>query len=154
MNIRQIHANDIGQLIRLRFDFTAEFKEVDPDLMESFREKCSTFFEEMLEGNRWVGWVAEVDKRIVSHVFVQIIDTIPRPGRKKSPFGYVTNVYTIPEYRSRGIGSLVMKEVHRWAREKGLTFLVVWPSELSVEFYERHGFHRAEEVMEHHLSTW
>jgi GNAT superfamily N-acetyltransferase len=151
--IRPFDKKDINQLIKMRFDFTAEYKELDQDLFESFSEECRLFFEEMFLSNRWVAWVAEVDDRIVSHVFVEIIDTIPRPGRKNSPYGYVTNVYTTPEYRSMGIGSKIMEEVNRWANENELTFLMVWPSETSVDFYERHGFSKAKEVMENHLKN-
>ncbi|SDE43936.1 Ribosomal protein S18 acetylase RimI [Paenibacillus sp. UNCCL117] len=151
MIIRQSNRNDMDQLIKMRYDFTAEFKELEPNLYESFSVECRLFFEEMFESDRWTVWVAEIEGKIVSHVFVEIIDTIPRPGRSKSPYGYVTNVYTIPEYRSKGFGSKIMTEVNHWAKENGLTFLTVWPSETSVEFYERHGFRRAEEVMENHF---
>jgi GNAT superfamily N-acetyltransferase len=152
--IRQMDYHDINQLIQMRYDFTAEYKELEAGLFEAFSEECRAFFEEMLHSNRWVAWVADVDGRIVSHIFVQIIDTIPRPGRDKSPYGYVTNVYTIPEYRSKGIGSKIIREVKQWAKSNGLTFLMVWPSEASVEFYERFGFRHAKEVMENHFDDF
>jgi GNAT superfamily N-acetyltransferase len=137
----------------MRYDFSMEDKKPNHELFDSFYDECRLFFEEMYESKRWTVWVAEVESSIVSHVFLEIIDTVPRPGRKKSPFGYVTNVYTIPEYRSKGIGSKIMVEINRWAKENGLTFLMVWPSETSVDFYERHGFKQAAEVMENHLKA-
>jgi GNAT superfamily N-acetyltransferase len=99
----------------------------------------------------WVVWVAELEGKLVSHIFIQIIDTVPRPGRSYSPYGYVTNVYTIPEHRSKGIGSMIMEQINHWSKENNLTFLMVCPSETSVEFYERHGFARTIEVMENQL---
>jgi GNAT superfamily N-acetyltransferase len=149
--IRQYTIDDVPQLIRMRFDFTAESKEIDPNLYEPFYVECKSFFEEIIDSGRWKIWVAEVDGEIVSHIFVEIIDTVPRPGRKKSPFGYMTNVYTVPGFRSRGIGGMIIEEINAWAKENGLTFLMVWPSEQSVDFYGRHGFKRAEEAMENHL---
>lgn len=139
MIIRQSNKNDINQLIKMRFEFTAEYKELENDLFES---------------KKWFVCVAEVEGKIVSHVFVEIIDTIPRPGRVRSPFGYVTNVYTVPEYRSKGIGSMIMEKINCLAKDSGLTFIMVWPSETSVKFYEKHGFKRAEEVMENHLDSF
>jgi GNAT superfamily N-acetyltransferase len=149
--IRQYSVKDIPHLIRMRFDFTAESYEIDPSLYESFHTECLGFFDEIQESGRWKIWVAEIDENIVSHVYVELIDTVPRPGRKKSPWGYMTNVYTVPDYRSKGIGGKIMDEINAWARENGLTFLMVWPSESSVDFYSRYGFKRAEEVMENHL---
>src|SRR5690606_29893787 len=149
--IRASNRNDIDQLIKLRYDFTAEYKAVDPGVYEAFSHECREFFENMFASNQWMVWVAEIEGRIIAHVFLQIIETIPRPGRQRSPYGYVTNVYTIPEYRSQGFGSRIMEELNRWAQQNQLTFLMVWPSETRVDFYERHGFEKALEVMENHL---
>ena len=151
MNIRQYEDNDIPRLIQMRFDFTAETKEIDPALFEPFRQECIQFFQEIQDSERWHIWVAEVEGEVVSHVFVQMIDTVPRPGRVKSPWAYVTNVYTVPAYRAQGIGGAVMDEVNKWAKETGITFLLVWPSETSAAFYARYGFERAEEAMANHL---
>lgn len=149
--VRQYTPEDIPDLIKMRFDFTAEEKEVDSSQYEPFYKECLEFFNEIEQSHRWKIWVAEIDTKIVSHVYVEVIDTVPRPGRKKSPWGYVTNVYTIPGYRAKGIGGKIMDTINGWAKEYGLTFLMVWPSEASVEFYRRFGFERAEEAMENHF---
>lgn len=141
----------MSQLIKMRYDFSMEGKEKQPELYKSFYEECALFFEEMYASNRWIVWVAEVEDQIASHVFIELVDTVPRPGRKKTPFGYVTNVYTVPAYRSQGIGGKIMEEVNCWAKENGLSFIMVWPSDSSVQFYERYGFNRATEVMENHF---
>ncbi|WP_010275381.1 GNAT family N-acetyltransferase [Paenibacillus senegalensis] len=153
MIIRQYTIEDIPQLIKMRFDFTAESKKITADLYEPFYTECLEFFDEIKASGRWRIWVAEVGGAIVSHIYVQIIDTVPRPGRRKSPWGYMTNVYTLPAYRSRGIGGRILEEINTWAKTYGLTFLTVWPSEESVEFYSRHGFERAGEAMENHLKS-
>ncbi|TLS52835.1 GNAT family N-acetyltransferase [Paenibacillus antri] len=142
---------DIPHLIKMRFDFTAESKEIDASLYEAFYQECLAFFEETKDTKRWYIWVAELEGELVSHIYVELIDTVPRPGRKKSPWGYVTNVYTVPEYRSQGIGGKIMDEIKQWAKENGVTFFIVWPSEASVDFYRRHGFEKAEEAMELHF---
>lgn len=151
MIIRQYAAKDIPALIKMRFDFSGETNAIEPDLYDQFHQECSDFFNEIQENGRWKIWVAEENGSIVSHVFVEIVDTVPRPGRKKSPWGYVTNVYTVPSHRSKGIGGELMEGIRCWARENGLTFLLVWPSETSVDFYGRHGFERALDVMENHV---
>jgi GNAT superfamily N-acetyltransferase len=149
--IRRFANSDIPQLIKMRFEFTAEYKDIDPDLYEPFYEECELFFRDIIDSDRWHIWVAEVDGKIVTHVFLEITDTVPRPGRKKSPFGYITNVYTIPNFRCKGIGGRVMEEINLWAKGHGLTFLMVWPSETSVDFYKTHGYDLSQEVMVNYL---
>ncbi|QGQ93816.1 GNAT family N-acetyltransferase [Paenibacillus psychroresistens] len=151
MQIRLATERDIDQLIRMRYDFTLEYApEINADY-EIFYLECKTFLEKAITGARWFIWVAEVDEKVVSHIYIQLIDKVPRPGRITYPFGYVTNVYTLPLFRSKGIGSQIIKSVERWAKEGNLEFLIVWPSMEGVPFYERNGYANAAEAMELHL---
>jgi GNAT superfamily N-acetyltransferase len=95
-------------------------------------------------------WVAEREGRLVSQIWVQVIHKVPRPGRFEghNRYGYVTNVYTEPDLRGQGIGGRLLERVVQWAREQRLEFLVVWPSEESVRFYERGGFHASPDALE------
>ncbi|WP_315971114.1 GNAT family N-acetyltransferase [Paenibacillus thiaminolyticus] len=65
---------------------------------------------------------------------------IPRPGRKTNPFTYMTNVYTLPEHRGKGLGSQMLRQIERWSRKNEFEFIIFWPSEWSIEFYERNGY--------------
>lgn len=78
MNIRLAEAKDIKQLIRMRWDFTIEYDESNKIEQTSF--------------NDFENW------KIVSHIYIELIQKIPRPGRITSPFAYMTNVYTIKEF--------------------------------------------------------
>jgi GNAT superfamily N-acetyltransferase len=93
-------------------------------------------------------WVAELDGLIVSHIYLEKIYKVPRPGRITHPFIYMTNVYTIPEYRGKGIGSKLIKEIEEWSRKQEFEFIIVWPSDWSVEFYQRNGYKHCSEPVE------
>jgi GNAT superfamily N-acetyltransferase len=81
-----------------------------------------------------------------SHIYIQRVAKIPKPGKVRDAFGYVTNVYTKPPYRGRGMGAALLQRVKDWAQADDLEFLVVWPSEASGRFYERAGFKSTEAV--------
>jgi GNAT superfamily N-acetyltransferase len=137
--VRRATVSDVGELAELRRAFTLE----DPDGSPARDDYESTFDRVVADGigsGRWVVWVAEHDGAIVSHAFVGLIDKIPRPTAGYPAIGYLTNVYTRPEVRGRGLGSLVLDAVTAWARESDVELLVVWPSEASIAHYERHGF--------------
>ena len=85
---------------------------------------------------------------IISQVFVHKVDMIPRPCKIDDRFGYITNDYTKPEYRNQGIGSKLLGEVIKWARNEDLELLIVYPSERAISFYERAGFRAENDVME------
>lgn len=133
--------NDLQQLAQMRWDFRMEGAEQTSDAERAeFVDKCAAFLRRGLIEKSWVYWVAEVDGKIVSHVFVQRITKVPKPGRISDEFGYLTNVYSRPQYRGKGVGFELLQRVCKWAREIELEFMIVWPSDSSREFYRRAGF--------------
>jgi GNAT superfamily N-acetyltransferase len=55
-------------------------------------------------------------------------------------WGYVGNVFVVPERRNDGIGRALMEEIVSWAASNGLAHLRLAPSPRSVTFYERLGY--------------
>jgi RimJ/RimL family protein N-acetyltransferase len=61
-----------------------------------------------------------------------VIDKIPGPIAEFPAIGYLTNVFTRPEFRGQGLVTRVLDAVTAWARDSDIELLVVWPSEASV----------------------
>lgn len=149
MDFRIATESDLDALAQMRWDFRLEESLGTPvHNRQSFLEACTAFLRQGLASRRWVYWVAVYEGTIVSHVFVQLIDKVPKPNRLDDGFGYVTNVYTRPAYRGQGIGSELMAHVIEWARAQDLECLHVGPSDASVRFYERAGFRWNKDLME------
>ncbi|GGA28984.1 GNAT family N-acetyltransferase [Psychrobacillus lasiicapitis] len=152
MKFRLADRKDFDQLIQMRWDFTLEdnktkiFTESD---LESFKSECRTFLESALISDTWFIWVAEEDAKIVSHIYIQLIEKVPRPGRITYPFAYMTNVYTVKESRKQGIGSKLITTINEWVSENNYEFIIVWPSDDSVDYYKRNGYVHCKEPMEY-----
>jgi len=152
VQVRLAERRDVDELIAMRRDFTYEdYAKPAADAQASYEEECRAFLLAAIEGERWKIFVAEAEGEVVSHMYVQLIEKVPRPGKVTRAFAYVTNVYTRPAYRGRGIGGQVQAALQRWAEAQALEFLLVWPSENSVAFYERHGFRPSAEALERHF---
>ncbi|MEH7238006.1 GNAT family N-acetyltransferase [Bacillus sp. JJ1562] len=150
MNIRLADAKDITQLIRMRWDFTIEFDESKKNAsFADFEKECQLFLEKALINDQWFIWVAEEDGKITSHIYIELIQKVPRPGRTTYPFAYMTNVYTVPEYRNTGIGSKVLSTINEWVKENNFEFVIVWPSEDSINYYKKNGYVICTEPMEY-----
>jgi GNAT superfamily N-acetyltransferase len=148
--IRMATLDDMDKLVQMRWDFSEEDNESGANF-EEFQLICRVFLVNALSGSDWKIWIAELDGEIVSHMYLQLIHKVPRPG--KSPdlyFGYVTNVYTRPSYRSKGFGTKIHQAMERWSKEHEVEFLILWPSTNSVDFYVRNEFARSEEALEKH----
>ncbi|MEI5908062.1 GNAT family N-acetyltransferase [Bacillus spongiae] len=150
MKFRLAEAKDIKQLIKMRWDNTIEFDESKKgESYEEFEIECQTFLESALNSKQWFIWVAEVENKIVSHIYIELIQKVPRPGKVTHPFAYMTNVYTIPEYRNGGVGSKVLSLINKWIKENNFEFVIVWPSDEAINYYKKNDYVHCTEPMEY-----
>jgi GNAT superfamily N-acetyltransferase len=146
---------DLTQLAELRWDFRMEGDDELPAVSKAmFVEACVSFLKRGMESSYHIYWLAEEGGEIASHIFIHKIDMVPRPCKIHDQFGYITNNYTRPIYRSKGIGSELMKRVIAWAKAEDLELLIVYPSERAVTFYRRAGFYSENDVMELRLREY
>lgn len=137
--IRMATESDVPALARLRREFTLEDGPIASPL-EDFDASFAEIVGAGVREGRWVVWLADIDGDIASQAFIGLIDKIPRPTAGSRWLGYLTNVYTVPAWRGRGLGGRVLEAVKAWAAQEDVELLVVWPSDESVSFYRRHGF--------------
>ncbi|CAG9608161.1 GNAT family N-acetyltransferase [Pseudoneobacillus rhizosphaerae] len=150
MKIRLAEAKDIEQLIKMRWDFTIEYDESKKnESFDDFERECHSFLENALKSNQWFIWVVEENGNIASHIYIELIQKVPRPGRITYPFAYMTNVYTVPEYRNKGVGSKLLSSINKWIKDNHYEFVIVWPSDEAINYYKKNGYVHSKEPMEY-----
>lgn len=137
--IKQAAFSDILQLASLRYQMLQEFNEASLP-QDVFMESCTRTMHQFLESGRWKSWIATNDSQIVGTLWLEQVDKIPSCKELNGCWGYVTNMYVIPEYRNQGIGTALLREAKDYAKEHGYELLIVWPSDESRVFYQREGF--------------
>lgn len=148
LQVRRAKPEDVPILARMRWDDTWENETTSAPDDAAFADGFNAFVSQALDSDDWAIWVAETHGSLVAHIYVHLVEMVPRPGHLVRRWGYVSGVYTIPEARNRGIGTRLLSAVVEWAKGEGQEFLLLWPSERSVPFYERAGFKLASEVRE------
>ena len=73
----------------------------------------------------------------VSTCRLKIVDANEGSGEK---IGKIERVATIPDYRSQGIGSLVIGEAEKWLKELGAKKVLINSRKAAVRFYEKLGY--------------
>lgn len=115
---------------------------IDHNTKNEFIKQCEFRLLQMEKKKSVIHFIAETSKNIIAALSIVKVMKIPSPNDMNSQWGYLTNVYTLPEYRNKGIGTALLSEACRWAKHEALELLVVWPSNKSYSFYERSGFRR------------
>ena len=149
MIIRFADAKDVDQLIQMRWDCIREFGFEESKNISSFsdfEQECYSFFEKAMPSGQWIVWVAEEAGKILSHLYIELIQKVPRPGRPTHPFAYLTRLYTVPEYRNMGIGSKMLNRINEWIKENQYEFVIVWPGGQSYTYTQDKNVHLLETI--------
>lgn len=106
------------------------------------------FVEFLINDRTYKIFVLEENGAIVSSMFVAMIPKVPKPNRNTESIAYLTNVYTLKEYRNKKRGAELLGYVKEYLRNQKCELIIVWPSDNSTGWYSRNGFCQENEVFE------
>lgn len=131
--------------------------DVPPHLFDEFCARASERLRERLTTGEYVGWLArakDAPEKIIAGAGVHLRSVLPHPGRapngdatiSEGRHAIILNVFTEPEWRRRGIATLLMQRIIAWSREERLDRLVLHASDEGRALYERLGFTATNEM--------
>lgn len=131
---------DIDLLTDMRIQFSNALIGVQEQEKEAWlRTGSIDYFREALNTS-YLSWYAKVDG-VVAAVAGVVLRTMP--GTISNPsgkWGYIMNVYTLPEYRNIGLAEELMKRLLASAKEKGVTAFELHATQQGMPLYQRIGF--------------
>ncbi|MBE6899364.1 MAG: GNAT family N-acetyltransferase [Ruminococcaceae bacterium] len=106
------------------------------------------FFKRQLASKDFLQLIAEEDGKLLSTAAVIYYDMPPSYTNKIGFRGYVTNVYTAPEHRRKGLSKMLLSELLKDAEKRGIKKLWLGASKDGRPLYEKLGFIQQESYME------
>ena len=85
-------------------------------------------------------WLAEGAGRPVGMLNLLVVRRMPRPGHVDRAWGYLGNLYVLPERRRQGVGTLLVDAALGEAMHRGLVRLVLHPNAGSLPFWRSRAF--------------
>ncbi len=130
---------DIDKIVQIRI------KQQKDDWKEEYIDKCNLmnttkiYLEKHLNNN-FYAFIEEKDNDIIAICCLKVIEYLPQCNDNGKQ-GYVCNVYTMDEFRNKGIQTNLLKEVINFAIKNNLCELnLETDSEKAISIYKKLGF--------------
>ena len=145
MLVREITPADVEIIARMRVQMLDEV--TDEPLPWQLEGSVRRFVWKHMQDNTCLGVVAEEDGKVIADAVIYLFETMPDEVNVRGLTAMLYNVYTLPEYRGRGIMAQMLPEVIRLAREAGAVELKMTAEKKAIPLYERMGFHINDDAM-------
>lgn len=137
--IRQANMNDIDVLSELRILQQQDDWEEDYEDKFDLYERTKEYLNKHLNEDLYM-FVNIVDDKMVSTCGLQIIEYLPQCVDNGMQ-GFICNVFTLRDYRRRGLQRELIEEVIKFAKEKNLCEISLSSdSEDAIKLYKSFGF--------------
>jgi GNAT superfamily N-acetyltransferase len=144
--IRRAESKDIPILIEFRERMFRSFVDDFSDYDE-MNEVAFKYFADKLEKNEVVAWVAENgERRIIACVAMSFYVLPPKPWNRDGRYGYVSNMFTEPSHRKKGLGGKLLQGALDYAKEIGIKSVTLHATEIGAQLYHSFGFRETEEM--------
>jgi len=136
----QATQQDIDELIRLRIAFIEDdHGAVTPQDKASIEQHLLSFFNRKL-GTELIAFVAKDAGSIVSVAYLNILEMPANCRLLNGLYGEVFSVYTLPEYRGKGLCTTLMQQLVDEAKSKGLGCIDLRATKDGYPIYKKIGF--------------
>ena len=138
ISIRKAVQPDAEKLLAFRMDFLRQLTGEEP--LEALSRATQKYLNAQIGSDRMICYLAANGLRIVSGVICCLYDVIPKRENPGGKVGYLFNVYTLREYRRRGLCEKLLRETIDEAKRLGAGELYLNATDDGLGIYQKLGF--------------
>lgn len=152
VNIRSANKDDVKALQVLNDHVFIDNQKYDADLDMGWAQsdKGKTYFTELFNNSKSCCFIAEENGRKIGYIAAK-----PKyVSYRKSRYLEIENMGVIPEFRSKGIGTMLISKCLNWAKAHGFQKAFVnayFQNKRALDFYKRSGFLEIDVSLERNL---
>ena len=126
------------------------WRDIHPELakeIEGSREANKNWIQsKILEGSMVPFIVRTTNGEIAGSGCILVKEDQPRPGSDQIKFPYLMSMYTVPEFRRKGVASLIVTEAIKWSQENNFDRISLHSSKDGIGLYKKFGFTQTNEM--------
>lgn len=141
VNIRKASEEDIRLIVEHRLFYLEELQgKIDENYKTQLREDLQKYFQEAIGKGHFVALLAESGNKVLGFGGM-VLKKIPGDAHKTTCLeGDILNMYTLPQYRRKGISSLILEGLLEEAKNMGLSKVALHTSKDGEKLYRKFGF--------------
>lgn len=149
IKLRTANSDDIKLLQQLNNELFIDNYKYDNDLVMDWAMgvRGKNYFSRIVKNKRAFCCIAEINGKAVGY-----ISCIPKEiSYRKSRYFEIDNLGVVPDYQSKGIGTLLINKAKEWAKKKGYQRLFVisyFKNIRAIAFYKRNGLEEIDVSLE------
>ncbi|MBA3027979.1 MAG: GNAT family N-acetyltransferase [Desulfobacteraceae bacterium] len=116
-------------------------------LADDAREIVKRTYQQMYEEDKASHFLEFDRNEIIAMAGVFIKEDLPYCYYKGHAYGFIGDVYVRPDFRKRGIATLLSQSCLDWFRKKNITVVRLLSTEAAKPVYEKMGFKPTDEMM-------
>lgn len=146
---RKLKKEDVEYFIKIRICQLIEEGAEDTIDLEPY---LAEYYEKHLTDGTFISWLALQDGKIIATSGISIVEKPPYFSNPTGKIGILSSMYTLKEYRRKGIACTLLEKVVEEARSSGCGIIQITASDMGVFLYSNFGFQKNGNFMQFILS--
>ena len=146
---KQANLDDIELLVKSRIIVLREANHLDDSAdMSEIETQSYDYYKQAIPNGECIAYLVFDDDKLIGCggvSFFRVMPTCHNPTGKKA---YLMNIYTIPEYRRKGIAYKTRDLLVKATKEKGVKHITLEATAMGRPMYEKYGFTKMNDEME------
>lgn len=139
MEIKMAEIKDLNIVVKMKMDMFTEVGSIAL-LQDNAEEKIYEKYKELYQEGKGCHFLAYESDSVIACGGAVIKEDVPFCFFKTPMYGYIVDVYCIPEKRRNGYSSKIIEELLKWLKSKGVNTIKLKPSAVGKHLYEKFGF--------------
>ena len=145
---KKLTEKELGVFIRLRINqLREEGAKEELDLIPALKD----YYNRHMADGTFVSWLAMDGDKIVGTSGMSFVEKPPYFGCPSGKIGLLSSMYTLDDYRRKGIAKEPLSRVVNEAKEYGCGAVQITASDMGVLLYSDYGFVKNENFMQYKL---
>lgn len=145
ISYRKLEKKDISKFIEMRLN---QLQEEGAEPLFDLQPALNEYYKKHLEDSTFISWLAIDGEEIIATSGMSFTEKPPYYSNPSGKIGLLSSMYTLEEYRRKGIAKKLLDKVIQEAKEYGCGAIQITASNMGVLLYTDYGFEKNSNFMQ------